>query len=246
MEPVKQILCLCRELAGNRLPFPIFVYIADKAAQVQRFGSVRSDGQNGVCAFRLYNRTAQIALRQNFRRFFIAPMVQRVLCSLRKALHGAGLKRQRRNPQHDCAGQQKAERRNGAFLPCQQQKGDPGRHEKPRRDVDESRRRGEADKQRGGQSRGLGQKQRQRRQQQAAKRACQPEAGAVGFGQRQQDAFPCRPEAARLIPERAEAVQERRPREAHDCNQGCECGGQQNRPSVKVPCKRKYGQTGKS
>ena len=67
----------------------------------------------------------QITFRQKFFCFFIAPVVQTVLCGLRKGLHCACLQENRSYARHDHAHEQETRSRDGifVFLPCQHQQG---------------------------------------------------------------------------------------------------------------------------
>ena len=75
MQPVKQILLICRSFCVQRCPCFIFVCIANEAAQIKRLRCVCRDRQDGVRAFCLCDQFGQIALRQKFFRFFIAPVM---------------------------------------------------------------------------------------------------------------------------------------------------------------------------
>ena len=125
MQPVKEVFFLCCSLRIQRSPCFIFVGITDEAAQIERLRRIRRDRQNRICAFCLCNRLGQIALRQDFSRFFVAPVVQSVLRIFRKGLHRACLQGNCGYARDDHAHEQEARRRDGvfAFLPCQQQQG---------------------------------------------------------------------------------------------------------------------------
>ena len=79
MQPVEEVFFLCGGFCVQRRPCFIFVGIADEAAQIERLRRIRRDGQDGVRAFCLCDRFGQVALRQKFFRFFVAPVVQSVL-----------------------------------------------------------------------------------------------------------------------------------------------------------------------
>ena len=124
MQPVKEVFFLCGGFRVQRRPYAVFIAVADEAAQIERLRCVRRDRQNRICAFCLCNRLGQIALRQDFSRFFVAPVVQSVLRIFRKGLHRACLQRNCGYARHDHAHKQEARRRDGVFvfLPCQHQK----------------------------------------------------------------------------------------------------------------------------
>ena len=79
MQPVKEVFFLCGGFRIQRRPCFIFVGVANEAAQIERLRRIRRDGQEGVRAFCLCDRLGQIALRQDFSRFFVAPVVQSAL-----------------------------------------------------------------------------------------------------------------------------------------------------------------------
>ena len=124
MQPVKEVFFLCGGFRVQRRPYAVFIAVTDEAAQIERLRRVCRDRQDGVRAFCLHDRFGQIAFRQNFFRFFVAPVVQAVLCALRKGLHCACLQENRSYARHDHAHEQEARRRDGVFvfLPCQHQK----------------------------------------------------------------------------------------------------------------------------
>ena len=81
----------------------------------------------------------------------------------------------------------------------------------------------------------MGKCKRQQCQQNAAHDPSQPEAGAVCFGKRQEDAFFLCPEAAQCIPSRAEAVQQRVPREQDNEKQCRQQNGEQQLRLLEMP-----------
>ena len=103
MQPVKEVFFLCGSLRVQRRPYFIFVCIADEAAQIERLRRIRRDGQDGVRAFCLCDRFGQIALRQKFFHFFVAPVMQSVFRIFRKGLHRACLQRNCGYARHDHA-----------------------------------------------------------------------------------------------------------------------------------------------
>ena len=79
MQPVKEVFFLCGGFRIQRRPYAVFVAVTDEAAQIERLRRIRRDGQEGVRTLRFHDRLEQIALRQKFFRFFVAPVMQSVL-----------------------------------------------------------------------------------------------------------------------------------------------------------------------
>ena len=208
MQPVEEVFSLCGSFCVQCRPYAVFIAVADEAAQIERLRCVRRDRQDGVGTLRFHDRLGQLALRQDFFRFLIAPVMQAVLCSLRKILHRAGLQENCSCARDDHAHKQEARRRDGvfAFLPCQQQQGNRCRSKEHNARLHKRCRHTQGCQQNCRQSRHMRKHHSQQRQQNACHDPGQPKAGVVRFGKRQEDAFFRRPEVPQRVPCCAEAA----------------------------------------